>query len=88
MSQGPCRLVLYTDGNFGGTTEEHSGDGGVTHNDAASSVKFKGNCSNTSWGLFEHNDGDNKEKVSLSVRILRVVQIFMMQIITVRVKEV
>ena len=60
MSQGPCRLVLYTDGNFGGTTEEHSGDGGVTHNDAASSVKFKGNCSNTSWGLFEHNDGDNK----------------------------
>ena len=57
-----CTLILYKDPNFTGESEEFTGEGGVTHNDAASSVKFKGNCSNTSWALFEHNDGDNKGK--------------------------
>jgi len=55
-----CKLILYKDTNFTGESEEFTGDRGVTHNDQASSYKTTGDCSNTSWGVFKDNDGDNK----------------------------
>mgnify|MGYP003641622688 CR=1 FL=1 len=56
-----CKLILYQNGvGQDGANEEFTGDRGVTHNDQATSYKTTGDCSNTSWGVFKDNDGDNK----------------------------
>ena len=55
-----CKLILYKDPNFAGESEEFTGDRGVTYNDHANSYKTTGDCSNTAWGVFKDNNGDNK----------------------------
>jgi hypothetical protein len=55
-----CKLILYKDPNFAGESEEFTGDRGVTHNDHANSYKTTGDCSNTAWGVFKDNNGENK----------------------------
>ena len=52
-----CTLKLWQHGvgQDGAANEEFTGDRGVTHNDQATAYSTTGDCSNTSWGLFEHN---------------------------------
>jgi len=82
-----CKLILYKDPNFTGESEEFTGDRGVTHNDQASSYKTTGDCSNTSWGVFKDNDGDNKGNGIIMVKVMTLVVILML-IITVRERGV
>ena len=55
-----CKLILYQHGVGEGAVDEFTGDRGVTHNDQATSYSTTGDCTNTSWGVFKDNDGDNK----------------------------
>ena len=48
-----CKLILYTERDSTGDSEEFSGDRVVTNNDQASSYKMTGDCYNTAWALFE-----------------------------------
>lgn len=52
-----CTLKLWQHGvgEAGDGNEEFTESRGVTHNDQASAYSTEGDCSNTSWGLFEHN---------------------------------
>jgi len=52
-----CKLKLWQHGvgQAGDGNEEFTESRGVTHNDHASAYSTEGDCSNTSWGLFEHN---------------------------------
>ena len=51
-----CKLTLWENGvNGQGANETFTTSKGVDHNDSASAYSTEGDCSNTSWGLFEHN---------------------------------
>ena len=51
-----CKLILWENGvNGQGANETFTTSKGVDYNDTASAYSTEGDCSNTSWGLFEHN---------------------------------
>ena len=51
-----CKLTLWQNGvNSQGANETFTTSKGVDHNDQATSYSTEGDCSNTSWGVFEHN---------------------------------
>ena len=55
-----CKLILYTERDSTGDSEEFTGDRAVTNNDQASSYKMTGDCYNTAWALFEDNHHGGK----------------------------
>ena len=59
MSQ-ECKLILYTERNSEGDSEEFTGDRALTNNDQSSSYKMTGDCYNTAWALFEDNHHGGK----------------------------
>lgn len=55
MSAGPCSITLYEHDGEGASQETTvTGYAGSSVDNKVSSVKLKGNCSNTAWVLFEN----------------------------------